>query len=187
MVFLKTFLFFGTVVGTLGKITDCSSSAAKFSILNLDFYPDPPTKNQNATITMLYDVPILVDSGKVDYSITLNGLPVYSETTELCSQTDCPITIGSHNDSSVFLWPDISGKVVAKTIWKDDSGKELLCFLTSSTVGMLGKEHKRLRGSTHIPNQKSLYVREDSFSLSVCLLNALVPYNITDFHGHNEL
>lgn len=184
----KIVIALGIFVGTFGKITDCSSSSSKFHIQSLAFYPDPPTKNQNATITVIYDAPVAIDNGgKVDYSITLNGLPVYSESTELCTQTVCPINVGIHNETSVFLWPDVSGKVVAKTIWKDSSGAELLCFQTSSTSAF---EKVRLRGSTHIHNHKSLHVRENSigFSLSSCL-NALVPYyNESDVHyHHNEL
>lgn len=184
----KLFMVAGLIAGSVGKITDCSSSSSKFSIQSLDFYPDPPTRNQNATITMIYDAPVLVDNGKVDYSITLNGLPVYSESTELCTQTTCPINIGTHNETSIFLWPDVSGKVVAKTVWKDGSGAELLCFQTSSTVG-LAEEKKRLRGSTHIHNHKSLVIRENKvgFGISTCL-NALVPYyNSSDIHYHDEL
>ena len=187
--FMVAGMISGFIVGSVGKIVDCSSSTSKFSIQSLEFHPDPPTKNQNATITMIYDAPVLVDNGKVDYSITLNGLPVYSETSDLCTQTACPINIGTHNETSVFLWPDVSGKVVAKTVWKDESGAELLCFQTSSAVGFLGQEKKRLRGSTHIHNHKSLYVRENNvgFTLSSCL-NALVPYyNSSDIHYHNEL
>ncbi len=183
----KILIGVGLIVGSLGKITDCSSTSSKFHIQSVEFYPDPPTRNQNATITMIYDAPVVVNAGKVDYSITLNGLPVYSETTELCTQTTCPINIGTHNETSVFLWPDVSGKVVSKTVWKDDSGSELLCFQTSSTVGLV-EEKKRLRGSTHIKSHKSLYVRENNvFSFSTCL-NALVPYyNESNIHYHNEL
>ena len=183
----KLFMIAGLITGSVGKITDCSSSSSKFHIQSLEFYPDPPTRNQNATITMIYDAPILVDNGKVDYSITLNGLPVYSESTELCTQTTCPINIGTHNETSVFLWPDVSGKVVAKTVWKDEAGAELLCFQTSSSSGAF--EKVRLRGSTHIHNHKSLYVRENKvgFGISTCL-NALVPYyNSSDIHYHTEL
>jgi hypothetical protein len=185
--FMVAGMISGFIVGSVGKIVDCSSSTSKFSIQSLEFHPDPPTKNQNATITMIYDAPVLVDNGKVDYSITLNGLPVYSETSDLCTQTACPINIGTHNETSVFLWPDVSGKVVAKTVWKDEHGSELLCFQTSSTSGTF--EKVRLRGSTHIRNHKSLVIRENkvSFGISTCL-NAVVPYfNSSDIHYHDEL
>ena len=78
--------------------------------------------------------------------------------------------------------------MVSKTVWKDSSGSELLCFQTSSTVG-LAEEKKRLRGSTHIKSHKSIYVRENKVSLGISTcLNALVPYvNNSDIHYHNEL
>jgi hypothetical protein len=188
----KLLLFAGMIVGSFGKIVDCSSSSSKFHIQSLSFVPEIPTRNENVTITMIFDASEVVESGKVEYSVSLNGLPVYSESDELCSQTTCPINVGTHNETSVFTWPDVSGKVVSKTVWKDSSGSELLCFQTSSTTSYSKSSVHNLRGSNK--NQLSTVVfKNNTQSFSTCL----VPYynqtlhsenNIKDIiHYHNEL
>jgi hypothetical protein len=163
MVFGKLLLGVGAIVGSFvgsyGKIVDCSSANAKFSISSLSFSPDPPVRNAEAVITMIYSSYTDVSAGKVDYSVTLNGIPAYSEHDELCDQTSCPINVGIHNETSVFTWPDVSGKVVAKTIWYDESGAELLCFQTSSLSA------QNLRGSVLFEK----YDESNKKSYSMCL------------------
>lgn len=179
---LKSLIIFGAIVSSFSKIINCSSSNSKFHIQSLSFSPEIPIRNENVTITMIYDAPIIIDSGKVDYSVSLNGIPIYSETDELCTQTNCPISIGIHNETSEFTWPDVSGKIVSKTIWKDSSGSELLCFQTSSTNSINSKKTSNLRGSN---NQIKQINKEKSYSTS------LVPYynqTIKELiHYHNEL
>ena len=159
MVFGKLLLGLGAIVGSYGKITDCSSENAKFSISSLSFSPDPPVRNAEAVITMIYSSYTDVNAGKVDYSVTLNGIPAYSEHDDLCTQTSCPINVGIHNETSVFTWPDVSGKVVAKTVWTDESGAELLCFQTSSL------STQNLRGSVVLEK----YKESNKMSYSMCL------------------
>ena len=176
----KILMGFGLIVGSSGKITDCSSTSSKFHIQSLEFYPDIPTRNQNATITMIYDAPIMIESGKVEYSVNLNGLPVYSETDELCSQTNCPINVGTHNETSVFTYPDVSGKLVTKTIWKDSSGNELLCFQTSSTTSVFNNKNN-LRGSNKINHNSFKNFINESYS------TCLVPYYNQTFNHKNSI
>ena len=132
--FKRLLVGLGLFAGVVGKVIDCSSSNALYEIESLSFSPDPPLRNAEATITMIYNAYDEVSVGKVDYSVTLNGLPVYSEKDELCTQTSCPINVGTHNETSVFTWPDVSGKVSAKTVWYNEKDEELLCFQTIAST-----------------------------------------------------
>lgn len=109
------------------SVTNCAPGSL-FSIQSLSFSPSSPVRTENGTLTTVYTVPEIVDSGSAKYSCVLNGLPVYSETFDLCTQTKCPITSGSHTDYSVSPVPDVSGKIVCTIDWHNSAGDELMCI-----------------------------------------------------------
>jgi uncharacterized membrane protein YgcG len=132
------------VVGTSVTLKDCSAGNSFFKIKSLDFTPVAPVPGQNGTLHTLYDVPMTVSAGTTKYSCTLNGLPVFSESYDLCSQTACPITGGTHDDYSTSAVPDTTGKVSCTIDWRDTAGTQLLCI---QMVMNLATASARFRGT----------------------------------------
>jgi hypothetical protein len=126
-------------------LKDCSAGNSFFKIKSLDFTPVAPVPGQNGTLHTLYEVPMTVSAGKAKYSCTLNGLPVFSESYDLCSQTACPITGGTHDDYSTTAVPDTTGKVSCTIDWRDTAGTQLLCV--QMVMNLAVAKPARLRGS----------------------------------------
>ena len=134
---LASLAIFGIAQNSV-SIKNCSPES-EFSITALDFSPTTPIIGQNGTLHIAYDVPTTIDSGEVKYSCVYNGLPILSQTDDLCKQTKCPIIAGSHDDYSISEVPKASGKVVCTIVW-NKAEKELLCIeITMKLNGMLRK------------------------------------------------
>ena len=79
-----------------------------------------------------YVVPssITVTGGTSQDAVTLNGLPISSDTTDLCTSVPCPQIAGLHNVSNSFEWPSglsSGSRVVYTTRWFDLQNALLLC------------------------------------------------------------
>ena len=111
-------------------IADCGAGASLFTITQLS--QDPPdtvVAGQNTTLTLLYTAPEEIAAGTVTKSVTLNFIPFSPTTEDLCANAACPITVGEHDGSSWFLFPDgVSGTLVSTVKWQDTTGKQLLCI-----------------------------------------------------------
>lgn len=118
---------FGVNAQNSVSVTNCNT-ASVFKISNLAFEPSNPIPGQNGTLILDYNVPVLVSSGSVNYKCDYNGLPVYNEVLDLCSQTACPINAGLHNDKSISPVPEATGKVACTIQWYDTAKTELLCI-----------------------------------------------------------
>lgn len=114
-------------------VTDCNS-ASILKVTALSFSPSDPTPGQNGTLSTHYDVPYEITTGIAKYTCTLNGLPVLSETYDLCTQTVCPITAGHHDDTSESAVPAVSGTLSCKIKWEDDAAQSLLCIQTKMVL-----------------------------------------------------
>jgi hypothetical protein len=107
-------------------LKDCSPSDAVFHIDKLVFDPSVPVSGQSGSLISTYTVPVEVSSGRVHYSCNLNGLPVYDEWLDLCSQTSCPITVGQHTSTSASNVPSNQGKIDCIISWV--SNVPLMCI-----------------------------------------------------------
>lgn len=142
MRFLAAFSMVCAAIANSVSVKDCAPGSP-FRITTVDFSPADPVPGQNGTLHTVYDVPVQVEGGTARYSCTLNGLPVYDETFDLCSQTACPITAGTHDDHSISAVPATSGKVSCKINWSNDAGAQLMCIQMSLTLNAA----KSLRGA----------------------------------------
>jgi hypothetical protein len=148
---LAAFAFF--VVPTEQSITNCGSAAsAAFTITKLAL--DPPqavATDQNVSLALFYDSFQEVTGGTATKSATLNYIPFTPSTEDLCLSIPCPLTPGSHDGSSWFLFPaGVTGRLVTKVEWKDTANNLLLCIqMTLDATGMETNETKwvALRGS----------------------------------------
>jgi hypothetical protein len=117
---------------TFHTISDCGASTSRFQIYSQYFGPDPPVADQNVTMWIEYAVPssLTVAGGKSQDSVTLNGLPVSTETSDLCNSVVCPVTAGMHNTTNSFVWPagiTHGSRVTYTTRWFDEQNTLLLC------------------------------------------------------------
>ena len=71
-------------------VSDCNT-ASVLKVTAVSFFPSDPIPGQNGTLFTHYDVPYEITKGVAKYTCTLNGLPVLSESYDLCTQTACPI------------------------------------------------------------------------------------------------
>jgi hypothetical protein len=130
----KIGLFAATLVAALtpssATLADCGLGKSVFKIETQGFSPDPPVPGQEYEYWFYYTVPegVSVDAGTVKYSLTLNGIPFSPTVDDLCTQTFCPKTSGSYNETSKDVWPTgVSGKIVTKLEWFDTNSNLLLC------------------------------------------------------------
>ena len=121
----------------LVTVKDCSSPSALFSLHTLDFSPSNPVPGENGTLRMVYHAPEIVTSGTVDYKCTLNGFPVLQESSDLCTATTCPITVGDHEQVGTVPTPDTKGTLACTLTWYSSDKKELLCAKTTYLQSML--------------------------------------------------
>jgi hypothetical protein len=138
---------------TTQTVTDCGAArGAAFSITKLSL--DPPQAvavDQNVSLTLFYDSPQEITGGTAVKSATLNYIPFTPSTEDLCLSIPCPLTPGSHDGSSWFLFPaGVTGRLVTKVEWKDLAGALLLCI--QMTLDASGQETNQtkwvaLRGS----------------------------------------
>ena len=99
---------------------------------------DPPDKavgGANVSLTLYYTSPLEVTGGSVKNSMTYNFIPLSPIVTDLCQNTQCPITIGSHDGSSWYTMPSgLTGTITSRILWADTAGTQLLCLDMSLKV-----------------------------------------------------
>lgn len=117
------------------SITDCSAGKSLFKINALGFWPDPAVKNSNSTVSFAYTVPEPgVTGGTATYSVTYNFIPLSPTIEDLCQNVPkCPIAPGPYNQSTSSIFPDLTGSLTTKIVWKGLSGVQLLCVLIKTT------------------------------------------------------
>lgn len=131
MIALLSWILFFTYTSVYAQnsvsISNCNPESV-FEITKLAFDPANPIPGQNGTLILDYTVPYIITSGSVHYTCNYNGLPIYDQIFDLCSQTSCPIVVGVHNDNTISPIPNASGKVTCTIQWFDTTDHELLCI-----------------------------------------------------------
>ena len=123
------------LTNAIALIKDCSNPTSLFKFNALGFWPDPAIKNENSTISFAYTTPgPTVTAGTAKYSYTYNFIPLSPTTTDLCTQTTCPIEPGTYNQSSSSTFPDVSGSLTIKVEWFNPDGAQLLCAQINTKV-----------------------------------------------------
>lgn len=116
----------------------CSSPTALAKNFAVSISTDTPAKNEVVFTTFDFDLDTPVASGTAYYEATLNGFP-YSASAPLCDETAktgdlCPLLAGHHHEVSNST-STVSGKLITKITWKDDSDSEILCAqITTKTA-----------------------------------------------------
>ena len=112
----------------LSDIKSCSTTAP-LQLVSGYIQPDPPIKDQDLSVIMIIDnTGAPVTEGVAVYSSTLNGFPVYSNTSDLCKEVACPVASGQTTYNTTNIWSlSITGKLVNNIRWNTLSGAELFC------------------------------------------------------------
>ena len=106
------------------------SCGGLFTIQQLGLEPsDKAVGGTNVSLTLYYTSPLEVTGGSVKNSMSYNFIPLAPTITDLCQNTQCPITIGPHDGSSWYTMPSgLSGTITSRILWSDTAGTQLLCL-----------------------------------------------------------
>jgi hypothetical protein len=129
--------FLAISVQAQNTVRDCSSGKSLFTFVSGSLLPSPVVPGENAILALSAEIPAgtVVNSGTATYSLSFNGIPFSPTTEDLCSQVDCPLVAGPYTNSSVSVFPTgISGKLVTKIQWFDDSSTLLLCTEVTTKI-----------------------------------------------------
>ncbi|XP_076903845.1 uncharacterized protein LOC143559022 [Bidens hawaiensis] len=132
---LFTYLFKVCLAGPTGLCGDLPLHAVKVSGVEIDPYPIVRGKETTFTITASTETPISGGNLVIDVSYYFFG--VYSETSDLCNKTSCPVTTGdfaiSHSQSLPSVTPPGSYTLTMKL--QDGKKKELTCITFDFSIG----------------------------------------------------
>lgn len=112
------------------SLRDCGNPLTDQAVITgYGFSPSSPNPGDPTELWVAYDLKSPITAGTATYSITLNGLPFTPTVDDLCTQTSCPKDIGSYNETSHSTFPSgISGKIVSKIQWKNESSQPIWCL-----------------------------------------------------------
>ncbi|KAL4591868.1 hypothetical protein LXL04_004842 [Taraxacum kok-saghyz] len=111
-------------------------------VSGVEITPSPITRDVDTTFTIsaTTDTPIPGGSLQIDVSYYFFG--VYSETSDLCTKTSCPVDAGefeiSHTQSLPSVTPPGSYTLTMKL--KDANKKELTCITFDFSIGWYASE-----------------------------------------------
>lgn len=153
-------------------VANCNTNSL-FTLTDISVTPTIPVANENITLHTVYSVPAEVSEGVAIYSCTFNGIPFSPTVDDLCTQTTCPITVGTHNEYSSVTVPQIGGKIVCDMKWMDvDQSVSFLCLRTTLRLSA------RIRGKAT--------PMKTTFQNSSFMSTALVPYEPLRISKKNE-
>lgn len=145
-------------------LKDCGGSAALFQLTSAVLDPAAPAPGEKVALTLQYTVPemIRIVDGTSKYEVSLNFVPLATTVHPLCQDVLCPITPGTHSNTTSSVWPSgVSGRFVSKMTWKgvnwrrlveeedtmlrgpareDTDEQLLLCLQVSGTLGHASEE-----------------------------------------------
>jgi hypothetical protein len=163
---LVSFMVVLNGVSGTSSVVNCNTESLfvyESGVLN----PPNPLPNTNTTLELTFTNNYSeLNSGIIDFSVNVNGLP-YAYSEPICSPNlPCPIQLGQH---IVYSNPidvgTITGKLVITTHYKDDVGNVLLCVMVTMKLPNTAKNsvqnHNQNQNHNHNHNSK----------------NALVPYS----------
>eukprot|EP01104_Vermistella_antarctica_P020544 TRINITY_DN882_c1_g1_i1.p1 TRINITY_DN882_c1_g1~~TRINITY_DN882_c1_g1_i1.p1 ORF type:complete len:167 (-),score=39.65 TRINITY_DN882_c1_g1_i1:85-519(-) len=121
--------------------TSCSTSADKFQIKSIDVNPDPPVAGKEVKFNVTGEMSETVNNGTSTVQIQYNGVTIYSQTTNLCTEmkeinSKCPIKEGpySHVDKLSIPKSVLPGDYTAHVTLDDNDGNEITCLNIDVTL-----------------------------------------------------
>jgi hypothetical protein len=111
-------------------VKDCGAGKSIFTLNAASLLPPNPTPDQSVLFHIDYTVPtgVSISAGEARYAVTYNFIPLTPTVQPLCSVLACPTLPGRYTNDTSSLWPaGLSGSVITKLTWLDDSARLLLC------------------------------------------------------------
>jgi hypothetical protein len=150
---LLALIGFSSVTPATASVADCSAGKSLFRLTSMSFSPDPTVPGQNSTLLLSMKIPEEINNGTATYTSTYNFIPLTPSTDELCGTTvNCPIGEGYLDTRSSFpIDKSLSGSLTLKVVWRDLTGRQLLCVVIKTKLGDAAKQlalrYKSLRGN----------------------------------------
>nr|XP_043609385.1 putative phosphatidylglycerol/phosphatidylinositol transfer protein DDB_G0278295 [Erigeron canadensis] len=111
-------------------------------VSGVEINPYPMQRGVETTFTISASTETPISGGSLDIDVSYYFFGVYSETSDLCSKTDCPVASGefaiSHTQSLPGVTPPGSYSLTMKL--KDGNNKELTCISFDFSVGWYSAE-----------------------------------------------
>jgi hypothetical protein len=142
-----------SVTPVTASVADCSAGKSLFRLTSMSFSPDPTVPGQNSTLLLSMKIPEEINNGTATYTSTYNFIPLTPSTDDLCGTTvNCPIGEGYLDTLSSFpIDKSLTGSLTLKIVWKDLTGRQLLCVVIKTKLGDAAKQvalrYKSLRGN----------------------------------------
>jgi hypothetical protein len=142
-----------SVAPVTASVADCSAGKSLFRLTSMSFSPDPTVPGQNSTLLLSMKIPEEINNGTATYTSTYNFIPLTPTTDDLCGTTvNCPIGEGYLDTLSSFpIDKSLTGSLTLKIVWKDLTGRQLLCVMIKTKLGDAAKQvalrYKSLRGN----------------------------------------
>ena len=138
---LLALIGFSSVALTEASVADCSAGKSLFRLTSMSFSPDPTVPGQNSTLLLSMKIPEEINNGTATYTSTYNFIPLTPTTDDLCDTVVCPIKDGYLDTLSSFpIDKGLSGSLTLKILWKDLTGRQLLCVLIKTKLGDAAKQ-----------------------------------------------
>jgi hypothetical protein len=135
---------------TAVTVKDCAPGVSLFKITDLHLEPSTPTAGQEVALTLSYEVPpgMTLRDGTSKYQVTFNFIPLTPTIHPLCQDVTCPITEGSHTNTTVSQWPQgINGNFKSVMEWRTLNEETLLCVEMDGMVFTEESAVASLRGA----------------------------------------
>lgn len=129
-VIIAAFLLGSTNAFDWKPCQDASTASPYADINKVSLKPEEPAAGDTVHFAIGGKSKIDVSAGTLDITVMYSGLPIYSETRDLCDMASCPIKKGDLSIAYDQYLPPIvpPGPYVVTMKASDTSGKELLCL-----------------------------------------------------------
>ncbi|CAJ2654787.1 putative phosphatidylglycerol/phosphatidylinositol transfer protein DDB_G0282179 [Trifolium pratense] len=99
-------------------------------VTGIEILPNPVVSGDPANFKISATSGKAIHGGKVVIGVSYVGVPVHSETIDLCKEVSCPVANGNFVISHTQTLPSITppGPYTLKMTLKDDNGGQLTCI-----------------------------------------------------------
>ncbi|CAO2825052.1 unnamed protein product [Amaranthus hypochondriacus] len=106
-------------------------------VKGVDIVPDPVKPGKEAVFSISASSVEAISGGKVKINVAYFGLPVHSQTIDLCKETSCPVAAGdfvlSHSQTLPIFTPP--GSYTLKMTMESNNNHMLTCIKFDFSIG----------------------------------------------------
>ncbi|CAH1452279.1 unnamed protein product [Lactuca virosa] len=111
-------------------------------VSGVEITPSPITRGVDTTFAISASTDTPISGGNLEISVSYYFLSVYSETSDICTKTSCPIDAGDFEISHTQSLPSVTppGSYTLTMKMKDANNKELTCITFDFSIGWYASE-----------------------------------------------